>query len=483
MPNFVLAIDSGTTNVRTQIFDSEWNVTGKAQRGLSLSTPQQGLVEQSAEELWDAVLSVIREAIVDGNLDASEISALGITSQRSCCVIWERSTGKPLTPIISWQDLRGTERSKELTKLGFPQFSAAAACKLESALALIENGQLRMQKNELCWGNVDSYIAFQLSGGSLHATDFSQACTTGYFDFESQQWNQALIDLQGLEISMFPALVDTSSQLGTCDTTLLGSAIPINAIVGDQQSATIAQNCTNPGDLKFTFGTSGTCNIHTGTEIKIIPGAYPLVLQRRNGHTEYCIEAMIVTAGATLEWLGHTLGIRNISTNLDRILEDIEKTQDVLVLPAFQGLGSPHMRSDRAAQISGLTLSTNPQHIIYAALEGIAFRTRDILEHTENYISLPSLTSIRVDGGLTRSDTFTKILANVTQKSISISAYPEATVLGAARLAMQASTNSPDAFLSPHPPHVCPPDITTKIYYDKQYEHWKKSFSLPGASE
>lgn len=478
MPDYTLAIDAGTTSVRALIFDEAWAISGRGQRTLPLISPQSGYVEQSPESLWDHSLTVIKKALGEAGLRAAEITSLGITSQRSSCVIWERNTGIALTPIISWQDLRGIQRSAELAALGFPLFPASAACKLEAALALIPDGRERLERGELCWGNVDSYLAFRLSSGELFATDLSQACATGYLDFDTQQWSVELLAAQQLPHSYFPTLVDTSGDLGMTDPAVLGAAIPIRAIVGDQQSAAIAQDCAEPGDLKFTFGTSGTCNVHTGEDIHMVPGTYPLVLQRRDGRTDYCLEAMIVTAGAMIDWLSVTMNLPDLAANLDTFLADTNDSAGVLVLPALQGLGSPHARPNVTAQIVGLTRSTTQQHIIFAALEGIAFRTREILDHLAAHSTLPRPEFIRIDGGLTHSDTFVRILSDLLQQPVRRCHHAEATVLGAARLArgvMQdhtwsGNTGATNNFIRPSPNSQ--ERITT------HFVRWQTAFAL-----
>lgn len=478
MPDATLAIDAGTTSVRALIFDADWNITGQAQQTLSIESPQPGWVEQSPDELWKSTLDVIEQALKKANLKSSDIAALGITSQRASCLIWDKSTGKALTPIISWQDLRGAPRALELGELGFPIFPISSACKLEAALDSVQNGRARMKKGELCWGNVDTYLAFKLSGGTLHATDLSQACASGYLDFETEKWNDALVKLQDLDLSFFPTLVDTAGTLGETDPSVLGAPIPIGAIVGDQQSAAIAQDCAKPGDLKITYGTSGTCDVHTGNEIIMLDGAYPLVLQRQNGRTEYCIEAMIITAGAMLDWIGETFNLPDFPANLDPFLDNIPDSAGVFVLPALQGLGSPYALPDRYAEIAGLTRSTSSRHIVYAALEGIAFRTRDILEHLATHSNLPAPEVVRVDGGLTRSAAFVQILANTIQKPVSVCRHPEAAALGAARLARQALGSASLEPLTGSNTQLIEPGKEMETYYDPHYNRWKTQFDL-----
>lgn len=439
MPEALLAIDAGTTSVRALVVGPDGTVLGRERRPFSIRYPAPGLVEQDLEVLWKTTLEVVESALEDAGLDPGDLRALGIATQRASCGIWERATGRPLSPLISWQDLRGVARAAELQEKGYPLLPQSAACKLEAALATLPDGRARMERGELAWGNLDAYLVWRLSGGGVHATDPSQACATGYYDFESGGWNGALIAEQDLSPTFFPALVDTCGITGKTARSIFGAEVPIACIVGDQQSAAIAQGCNRLGDGKVTYGTSGTCNVYTGPEIRGGNGVYPLVLMRRGTETLYCLEGMVITAGAVFDWLSEGLGILDGPSASAGLAETVVDTQGVFVLPALQGLGSPHADFSRRALLGGLTRGTTRAHIVRAAMEGIAFRTREMLDAIYSDRDLPRPNALRVDGGASANDVLMQIQADVLGRPVERMAPLEATAFGAALLAGQAT--------------------------------------------
>lgn len=438
MPENVLAIDCGTTNVRAMIVNADGRVTGKAGERYQLQYPGPGLVEQDPEELWAATQGVIASALGEAGLTASDLSGVGITGQRSTIIIWERDTGRTLGPAIGWQDQRGTKRAAELATHGFPVNQITAASKLEGALAKIPNGRARMGRGELAWGNVDSFLCWRLSSGAVHATDISQACTTGYYDFFAQQLNAKLLEHQDLDPSIFPAYVDSSGVIGMTSVEGLGAEAPIGAIIGDQQSAVYGQGCHKPGEGKVSFGTSGTGNINTGPDIKLAAGTYPLILWRREGELTYCIEGMIITAGAIFDWLAHGLGILPDASAAAEAASSVSDSHGVAFLPALQGLGSPHNQPDRHGLISGLTRGSTSAHVVRAAMEGVAFRIREMVDRMYIDSDLPRPQSLRVDGGAAANDVLMQIQANALGYPVERMEPLEATAYGAALLAGEA---------------------------------------------
>ncbi len=438
MSDNVLAIDAGTTNVLAMILGADGRVLGRAVTKYELHYPAPGLVEQDPEELWSTTSGTISEALKKAGLAASDLGAVGITGQRSTIIIWERASGKTLGPAISWQDQRGTQRASELAAQGFPVDQRSAASKLESALDSIADGRERVGKGELAFGNVDSFLAWRLSGGRVHATDCSQACTTGYYDFFAQTRNDKLIELQGLDPSLFPDIVDTSSLIGATSARSFGAEVPIGAIVGDQQSAVYGQGCLKPGEGKVTFGTSGTGNINTGPDLKLAAGTYPLILWRRDGELTWCIEGMVITAGAVFDWLVNGLGIMDDVTQAAEMAGSVQDSHGVYFLPALQGLGSPHNQPEKHGTIAGLTLGASDAHIVRAAMEGVAFRVREMLDSVYTGADLPEPESLRVDGGASANDVLMQILANALGRPVERMNPIEATAFGAALLAGEA---------------------------------------------
>jgi glycerol kinase len=435
----MLGVDVGTTNVLAMLIDGFGNVVGKASERFTLDYPAPGLVEQDPEDLWNTTFKTIRHALTASGTAPEDVGAVGITGQRSTVVIWERATGKPLGPAVIWQDLRGSKRAAQLSELGFITVSTlAAASKLELALSTVADGYPRMRNHELAWGNVDSYIAFRLSGNTVHATDASNACSTGYFDyFNTWDWFQDLLAVQGLDRSFFPQVLDTAGIFGYTAKDVFGARVPIGAIIGDQQCAAYAQGCLDPGEAKISFGTSGTCNVNTGNKITLATGNYPFVLWERGDIKTFCLEGMVITAGAVFNWLTG-IGVIPSPYEAQYIAGQVKTSNGVRFLPALQGLGSPHNRYDRTGALHGLTLAASKGHIVRAAMEGVALRIREMLERIYLDSGLPGQTLLKVDGGATENDVFMQVLSDVLGMRIERMNPIEATAYGAAVLAGEA---------------------------------------------
>ena len=439
MSRYILAIDAGTTNVLAMIIDEAGLVVGKASQKYLLNYPAVGLVEQDPESLWQITLDTVQAALLQGRIDAGDLAGIGITGQRSTTIIWERNTGKTLGPAVIWQDLRGKERFEELLEKGFASFNTyMPAVKLELMLDAIPDGFKRVHKNELAWGNVDSFLAHRLSGGAIHVTDASNACTFGYFDFHSDwKWIEDLLVFQNLPSFFFPDIVDSVGIVGYTAPEVLGSRIPIGVIIGDQQSALYGQGCLEPGMAKISYGTSGTCDVNSGGDIKLTEGSYPFVAWTRDGEKTFLIEAMVMTAGAVFTWLTR-LGILDSPSQASDFAKTEAGASGVCFLPALQGLGSPHHDYSRLGAFEGLTLATTKNHIIWAAMEGIGFRVREMIDGIYQETGLPKPDLIRVDGGATVNDTLLQIQANILGCAIERMMPLDATAYRAAILAGEA---------------------------------------------
>jgi glycerol kinase len=438
MPDAVLAIDAGTTSVRALVVDSDGSILGRARSGYALDYPAPGWVEQNPEQLWTATQGVVESALTEAGLKPSDLCAAGIAAQRSSCIVWERTTGKALSPLVSWQDLRGTQRALELQQQGYLVLPQSVASKLEMVLETIGDGRDRMARGELVWGNVDSFLASRLSGGEAHITDPSHACTTGYYDLTTGGWHAGMLELQGLDPACFPRIVDSNGPLGKTAKSVFGAEVTLGAIIGDQQSAAIAQGCRKPGDGKITYGTSGSFDVHTGSRVLGVQGTYPLVLIRQKGETSYCVEGMVITAGAVFDWLADGLGALDDPAQAAAVAASVEDTHGVFMLPALQGLGAPHLDLERRALIGGLTRGATKAHVTRAAMEGIAFRVREMLDRIYEDSGLPRPAGLAVDGGASANDLFMQVQADVLGQPVERMAPIEATVFGAAVLAGQA---------------------------------------------
>ena len=439
MTEKVLAIDAGTTNVLAMIVEIDGSVLGRAIGRYQLNYPAPGLVEQDPEDLWSITVETISQALSNAGLKAGDLKGLGITGQRATTIVWERGSGRPLGPAISWQDQRGTDRANELLELGFITVNAITpASKLEGAIKDFPGALEGMRKGDLAWGNVDSFLAWRLSGGTVHATDCSNACTTGYYDYLTEwKWDERLMEVQELDPSIFPQVVDTAGIMGLTSSKVFGAEIPMGAIVGDQQSAAYAQGCFNPGDGKVTFGTSATCNVNTGKELKLAAGSYPLVLWRRGENKIYCLEGMVITAGAVFDWLSG-LGVMKSAEATADMASSVSDSHGVFFLPALQGLGSPHSLPKRHGAFEGLTLGATASHLVRAAMEGVAFRVREMLDRVYEDSGLVQPETLRVDGGVAANDVMMQIQANVLGRPVERMEPLDATAFGAALLAGEA---------------------------------------------
>jgi len=439
MTERVLAIDAGTTNVLAMIIGIDGSVLGRATGRYRLNYPAPGLVEQDPEELWSTTIDTIFQALNNAGLKAGDLNGLGITGQRATTIIWERESDRPLGPAISWQDQRGTDKANQLLEQGFITVNAITpASKLEGVIKDLPRALEGMRKGNLAWGNVDSFLAWRLSGGTVHVTDCSNACTTGYYDYLTEwKWDERLMEVQGLDPSIFPRIVDTAGIMGLTSDKVFGAEVPIGSIVGDQQSAAYAQGCFNPGDGKVTFGTSATCNVNTGKELKIAAGSYPLVLWRRGEDRIYCLEGMVITAGAVFDWL-RGLGVMESLEAAADMAASVSDTHGVFFLPALQGLGSPHSLPQRHGAFEGLTLGATASHLVRAAMEGVAFRVREMLDRVYEDSGLIQPEILRVDGGAAANDVMMQIQANVLGRPVERMVPLDATAFGAALLAGEA---------------------------------------------
>jgi glycerol kinase len=433
MPELILALDVGTTTARGAVVGPDGGIVGLAAAPLPTRVPAPGLAEQDPERLWRAALKVMRGALANAGRTGADLAAIGVTTQRASAVLWERASGRPVSPLVLWSDLRGAERARELQKQGFLLAPQQPATKLE-ALAR-ESGA---RGSDLAWGAADSWLLWKLTGGTVHATDRGQAWPTGYLSLADLQWNRTLIERQGLGDLTFPRLVDTWGHIGVSARRWLGAEIPIAANVADQQSALIAHGEAT-GVAKITWGTSGTFDVATeGPVFGALPGLPPLVVSSVGGNTRFCLEGMVLSAGAALDWLRRAF-VLGRPERLDALAGGTLDAGGVAFLPALHGLGAPYGDATRLGRLAGLSASVERAHIARAAFEGLAFRAREIVERAAAAGALPPRAALGVDGGLSRSQVFLQILADLLVRPIQPLATPEATLTGAAILAARGA--------------------------------------------
>jgi glycerol kinase len=425
MPELLLVIDAGTTTARAALFSPAGALLILAAAPLRTRSPAPGLMEQDALVVWRAVRRVIGEALRAAGRSAADIAAIGVTSQRTSAVIWDRRTSRPLTPLVLWSDLRGVATAAALREEGVWLAPQQAAAKLGAMAAT-----LPAPGRGLAWGNIDAFLIFKLSGGAAHATDRSQAWPTGYLDLATMSWNAGLIARQGLDEAMFPALVDTFGPIAVTDPAVFGAAVPITADIADQQSALIAHG--GAGAAKITFGTSATLDVGTGANLVFkSPAVPPFILASVGGETSFCIEGMVISAGAALDWLRRLARLGN-HARFDALAERAEGAAGAAFLPALNGLGAPAPDPERTGLITGLTPGVGRAHLARAAMEGVAFRVREVAEHVFEPGGPPAPEMLGVDGGLTASSVFLQIQADLLGRPLRRHAMREATAAGAA---------------------------------------------------
>ncbi len=456
MGGYVLAIDQGTTSTRAIIFDEEMKIAGAGQKEFTQHYPRSGWVEHDPEEIWDSVVSTIRMAIREAKIKASDIAALGITNQRETVVVWERESGKPIHNAIVWQDrrtasycdkLKKQELEKTFTKktglLLDPYFSGT---KLSWMLANVKGARARAAKGELCFGTIDTFLIWRLTGGKSFATDATNASRTLMYNISENRWDDDLLDILRVPAAMLPEVKDCADDFGTTERDILGAEIPILGVAGDQHAATIGQACFEPGMMKSTYGTGCFALLNTGSDIvRSKNRLLTTIAYRLNGETTYALEGSIFIAGAAVQWLRDGLGIIDTASRTGELADAADPTQDVYLVPAFTGLGAPHWDANARGAIYGLTRNSGPKEFARAALEAVCYQSRDLLDAMhKDWKGGTDNTVLRVDGGMVASDWTMQRLADILDAPVDRPVILETTALGAAWLAGSKAGVWPD---------------------------------------
>ncbi|HVO25239.1 MAG TPA: glycerol kinase GlpK [Candidatus Margulisiibacteriota bacterium] len=433
---YVLAIDEGTTGVRALIFDESSAVVASAYRELTMSYPQPGWVEMDAEVIWEATRAVCARALQAAGRAPRDLSAIGVCNQRATTVVWERGSGRPVYPAIVWQDIRAADRVPELMAQGIFTNSMASAAKLEWVLRRVSEGMHDDVRGQLCFGTIDSWLVWNLTGGMAHVTDYSNASCTSLYDAMNNEWDQNALKVLQVPPGMLPALRSSSEVYGQTTTEAFGAEVPVAGIAGDQQAAMFGELGTEPGAVKITFGTSAMADVNTGgMPVLSTRGAYPLILWGLNEQRTFCLEGTAMTAGAAVQWLRDGLGILQTVEESASLAQQVADSGGVWAVPAFQGLGTPHMDPSARAVIGGLSRASTRTHVVRAVLEGIAYRSREVLETLLEDSSTPVPARLRVDGGAAANDFLLQHLADVLGLPVERPHAIQASALGAAYLA------------------------------------------------
>ncbi len=445
MRDYFLAIDAGTTSSRTVIFDSKGDIAAIAQQEFPQIYPQKGWVEHDPMVIWDTQRSTIHRAIEKAGIEPTQIVAIGITNQRETTVVWDKITGKPVYNAIVWQcrrtaaicdKLRANGKAEMIfEKTGLildPYFSAT---KIRWILEDIPEARRLCDENRLMFGTIDSWLLYNLTGGNVHSTDFSNASRTMLFNINTLQWDDELCDLFGVPKHMLPDVCPSGHSFGMMEKSILGTEIPITAMIGDQQAALFGQLCFHTGDAKMTYGTGGFILSNIGHK--------PILSKNRllttiawqfNGKTVYAEEGSVFIAGAAIQWLRDNLGIIDNSAESDRFAADANPEHGLVFVPAFTGLGAPYWRSDAKGLIYGITRDTGKREIVRACLEGIAFSTKDVVDAISKDTGI-DLLALKVDGGASANNFLMQFQSDILNIPVERPVVFETTAQGAALLA------------------------------------------------
>jgi glycerol kinase len=428
----ILVVDVGTSGVRGAVVRPDASVTAVHHREVLPSTPAPGLVEFDAAEMATAALEVAAAALAEGG----PVGAVGIANQRASAVAWDRRTGEPVAPGLGWQDLRTVGTCLVLQGQGLHFAPNESATKY--AQLLDDNDPDRSR--DLCLGTVDSWIAWHLSEGQVHATDISNAGVTGLLDHEATWgWDQGKLDALRIPAGALPSLVDSSGTFGVAGA--LDGAPPLAALAGDQQASLVGQGCVVPGLTKITFGTGAMLDMCLGPGTSPIPGhgrgkagCFPIIAWRRDGEVVWGVEAISLAAGTNIEWLRDDLGVISSAAESHEIASQCESTDGVVFVPALLGFGTPRWDYGARGTLLGVTRGTGRPQLVRAVLEGIAHTGADLVDAAEAD-TVRSIATLRIDGGLSDNPTFVQALADASGRSIEVSPEREATTRGAAFLA------------------------------------------------
>ena len=431
--SFVVALDAGTTGVRALLVDGGGAPRAEVYREVLPACPAPGLVEHDPETLFRATLDVLSEALaaVPGG-----VRGLGIATQRGTAVVWEADSGRAVHPAISWQDGRTIRRCADLLTEGVFVSPLAAATKIEWILDRVDPDRDRIRAGRLRCGTLDAWLAWRLSGGRVSATDASNASCSGLFDLVGRGWNDAILAALRVPAAALPEIVDSEGVLGQVDASLGLPAIPIAAVIGDQQAAMMGQLRLAAGEVKITYGTSAMLDLNAGPEpLWSMQGAYPLVLWRRAGHVAFCLEGTAITAGAAITWLRDGLGVIRTPAESGTLAASVTDAGGVWAIPAFQGLGTPYMDAAARAVVGGLSRATTRAHVVRAMLEGIAWRCREVYDALRTDCPFAPPAALRVDGGAARNELLLQLQADALGLPVERPAVLQAGALGAGYLA------------------------------------------------
>jgi len=445
MAKCVLALDQGTTSSRAIIFGRDGRALASTQREFEQILPAPGLVEHDPEAIWSSQLAVARETLARASLSAADVAALGVANQRETTILWHRDTGRPVANAVVWQSrasagicdrlkAEGLEKTFR-DKTGLMLDAYFSGTKIKHLFDTHDGLRTRAEKGEILFGTVDTWLIWRLSGGRRHVTDYSNASRTLLFNIHTLDWDDELLGLLDVPRAMLPEIRSSSEVYGRTAQQWFGGAIPIAGDAGDQQAATFGQGCFRPGSAKNTYGTGCFMLLNTGREP--VPSENNLLTTigwAVDGRVTYCLEGSVFVAGAVVQWLRDGLGVISTSAEVEQLAADVPDSGGVYLVPAFVGLGAPHWNPYARGTILGITRGTTAGHLARAAVESMAYQTRDLLEAMRKDAAA-EITELKVDGGASLNDALMQFQADLLDVPVLRPQVAETTALGAAYLA------------------------------------------------
>jgi glycerol kinase len=443
MKRYILALDQGTTSSRAILFDHQGRIAASAAQEFAQHYPHPGWVEHDPHDIWRSQLAVARKVLLDHQVDAHQVLAIGIANQRETTVIWDRMTGEPIAPAIVWQDRRTAEFCDQLRADGKARLIAEctgleldayfSASKIKWLLDHTPGARERARQGGLAFGTIDSWLAWKLCG--VHVTDVSNAARTMLFNIHLLRWDADLLRLFDIPEEILPQVVSSSEEIGTTHAALFGAPIAVAGIAGDQQAATFGQACHQPGMVKNTYGTGCFMLMHAGRHAAVSRNRLlSTVGWRVDGRTDYLLEGGVFMGGATVQWLRDGLGIIKQSSDVEALASSVPDSDGVVLVPAFAGLGAPHWDPYARGTLLGMTRGTTAAHIARAAVEAIAYQSAELLAAMQKDAAIP-VAEIRADGGAARNDMLMQFQADLLGVPVLRPKVTETTALGAAYLA------------------------------------------------
>jgi len=448
MSRYVMALDQGTTSSRALLFERDGSVAAVDQVEFPQHFPRPGWVEHDAGEIWDSQLRAARGALEKAGASGADLAAIGITNQRETAVVWDRATGDPVHRAIVWQSRQTTPICDELRARGLAEEVRArtgllidayfSGTKVRFILDAVPDGQERAERGELAFGTVDAWLLHRLTGGRVHATEYSNASRTLLYNIHERDWDERLLAELRIPRAMLPEVKDSSGVFGTADAEWLGAEVPVAGAAGDQQAALFGQGCTEVGRAKNTYGTGSFLLMNTGERAPTSgSGLLTTIAWGIDGRVEYALEGSIFVTGAAVQWLRDGLGLLSSAAESESLARAVEDTGGVYLVPAFTGLGAPYWDERARGVVVGLTRGTTGEHLVRATLEAIAYQSRDVADCVQRDAGV-ALTALRVDGGAAANDFLMQFQADVLGVPVERPAMLETTAFGAAALAGRA---------------------------------------------